>query len=671
MPPAGNAALKAIRSEGPFDDAKQALLCGEWTNARRILNAALEAEPENAEASHLLGLALSGAGDYHSAICWLEKSLAAPAAPWTWKRNLGELYCIVGDWQRGAALFAELLASSPEDSALLLRYGEAVLEVGDPTEAIRSFQSAHQLAPETWEAVNGLARAFAAAGQYDEAIQAVDSFARLHLLNSRAWLLLGEILIFRREYDQARGVFESFLGRDPANQIAQEMLTRVYWELGRVDLALDCARPRADAICRPVAVDSFYTYLHLFQPDQDGYSLKQVCEDFAARIQSPEGPRSFSPSPGEPERRLRVGYLTGDLVAGSPFFFLSSLIGNHDRKELEIYCYHTAPASDEGTEWYRDRSIFRDCSELGDDAIDELIRRDGIDILTDLSGLMPEHRLQVFGRRAAPVQAVYPNCPTTTGVRSVGYIFTDRWTCPPGCEGWYTEHPVFLPGGYLAYQPPPYSPDVDPLPALRHGHVTFGVFQQLAKLNSHVVESIARVLLAVPGSRLLLFSSSRQLSRPAPRRSLRICQELEARGVDPQRIGVEEPRPHEESLALIGQVDIALDSFPFQGQTTTCESLWMGVPVIARSGPSHVARVGTGILQRAGLSELVGETQDEYVRLAVELAHDWRRLEALRSGMRARLRQSKLLDGRRLAREVEQAYRLMWQAWCSGDLSWQ
>jgi protein O-GlcNAc transferase len=647
-----------------LSEVKNALLIGEWGGAQCAAASVLAAEPDNFEAWHLLGLAFSGAGAFERAFTCLQRATAAQPHQITWRMNLGELCCATGDWRRGADVFSEIIQMQPLYSAALTAYAEAMLKLKDYAESIRMFQQAHEIQPEAWEPIRGLASALIADQKSADAIRSIESFLHSHPAHFAAHRVLAEILILRGDYAAARDSLESLDIIDPTDDV-RETLARLCWELGIVDAVLDYARPRGKESERSVALESFYTFLHLYQPHQDGYSLKAVCERSASRFPTCGPPRRFQPVSRNPERQLRIGYLSGDFMAGSPFFFLSSLIGNHSREEFEVFCYHTGPEFDQATKWFRNHSSWRDCRGLSNDMIDEQIRTDEIDILVDLSGLFPGHRLQIFGLRAAPVQVTYPNCPSTTGLKSIDYILTDRWTCPSGCEGWYTEQAVLLPGGYLAYNPPEDSPTVGSLPALQNGFVTFGLFQQLTKLNPLVLDAIADILTRVPKSRLLIFNSSRIFSNPSAHPVLRVRQELESRGVEPERIALEGHRSHLESLRLIGQVDIALDSFPYQGQTTTCESLWMGVPVVARSGLSHVARVGTAILERAGLGCLVANSSEDYVRLAVELAAQWDRLAELRSGMRLRLHQSSLLDGRRLAREVEDSYQWMWGVFCS------
>jgi protein O-GlcNAc transferase len=256
----------------------------------------------------------------------------------------------------------------------------------------------------------------------------------------------------------------------------------------------------------------------------------------------------------------------------------------------------------------------------------------------------------------------------TTGVPAMDYIFTDRWTCPPGSERPYTEQPLFLPSGYLAYLPPENSMDSIGLPAAANGVVTFGLYQRRAKMNARVWDLASEILHRVPGSRLLIQHGDPRLDDSNSANRNLLLREFANRGIEDNRLRLIGARTHSESLACMAQADIALDTFPYQGQTTTCECLWQRVPVVALTGNYHVARVGSAILHRAGLSDLAPCSSESYVRCAVDLANDLPRLARLRAGMRDRLLNSTLLDGRNLAREIEQAYREVWGAWCRGEV---
>ncbi len=355
---------------------------------------------------------------------------------------------------------------------------------------------------------------------------------------------------------------------------------------------------------------------------------------------------------GEP---LRVGYVSGDFRRHSVAHFIMPLLANHDRNRVTVFGYSNVLQPDRMTERIRglcDR--WTDISSINDRQAADRIRGDAIDILVDLSGLTRGNRLRMFSLRPAPIQVTYLGYPNTTGLRAIDHRLTDPLADPVGeTDGLYTESLVRLPEGFLCYEPPAAAPDVAPMPADAAGYVTFGSFNNLAKISSSVLDGWAEMLEAVPGSRLLLKNEG--LADGAARERLR--SEFAARGVDPARLELHGPvRSLSAHLDLYRRVDIALDTFPYNGTTTTCEAMWMGVPVVSLAGDRHAGRVGVSLLSRVGLAELVAEGEAAYCRVAVRLAEERDRLRALRRGLRARLAASPLCDGGRFAREVEAAY---------------
>jgi predicted O-linked N-acetylglucosamine transferase (SPINDLY family) len=299
---------------------------------------------------------------------------------------------------------------------------------------------------------------------------------------------------------------------------------------------------------------------------------------------------------------------------------------------------------------------------LSDDAAAQRIRDDRIDILVDLSAHTAGNRLPVFARKPAPVQVTYLGLTGTTGLSSMDYRFTDAYVDPPGDESYCTEELVRLPDTAWCFMPLSGSPDVASLPALEKGYVTFGSFDDIAKVTPHVLYLWARILQQVTASRLLL----KGVALRDPESSVRFRQFFADYGIEPERIELlpDEPNPLQH-LQQHTALDIALDTFPFEGMTTTFLALWMGVPVVSLAGRNHMTRVGLSILSNAGVPELAARSYDDYVQVAVRLASNLPALSALRSTLRQRLQNSVLMDTTRFARNIETAYRAMWRRWCA------
>lgn len=405
----------------------------------------------------------------------------------------------------------------------------------------------------------------------------------------------------------------------------------------------------------PRAVHALTTARHLgnrMPPVEDALLHSSILSDAC------DGPalltmhRRRAPGPGArhspPIVPIRVGVLSGEFTRGSGRFFLPHVLGRLEESGVELHAYSTRPHHGES---YLPR--VRDVSSFTDEEIARVIRDDHISVLLDISGHLPHNRLGVFALRAAPIQIAYPRYPCTTGLETMDYRFTDEWADPPGSfEEHYTEKLIRLPGGYLAYDPPDCAPAVTPLPAESNGHVTFAFIQSPLKLNDGVYDVVAATLLAVPRSRLLIHYAVWDFDRPGRLARKRIEEAFAARGVDPSRLWFVGPLALDDHLQLLTEVDIALDSFPYSGQTTTCECLWMGVPVVTLAGDRFSARVSAAILHRAGLPDWVTESRDQYVETAVSHASDLGALASLRRGLRARMAASPVLDGPRVAREM-------------------
>jgi predicted SAM-dependent methyltransferase len=363
-----------------------------------------------------------------------------------------------------------------------------------------------------------------------------------------------------------------------------------------------------------------------------------------------------------PERRLNIGYVSADFKRHSVAYFVEPLLAAHDRARYKIFCYSGAARPDEVTRRIRECcEEWRDISRLSDDWVAEQMRADRIDILVDLAGHTGSGRMLLFARKPAPVQVTWLGYPGTTGLAALDYRITDPIADPEGAaDGAYVEKLHRLPAGFLCYGPPSDCPAVVEPPCLGSGRVTFGCFNHLPKLTPATVALWARLLEAVPQARLLLksFGLSAQSARDA------LLEQFAAHGIGVERLLLRGPQESLAGhLAAYGEVDIALDVFPYNGTTTTCEALWMGVPVITLAGGTHVSRVGASILSQAGMPDLVAASPEEYLRKACALAADRPRLQSLRAGMRARLQGTPLLDATAFARSIEGAYDGMWRRW--------
>lgn len=366
----------------------------------------------------------------------------------------------------------------------------------------------------------------------------------------------------------------------------------------------------------------------------------------------------------DPDRPLRIGYVSPDMYKHAVTFFFEPLLAAHDRSTIVPVCYAQAWKQDETTERLRSLSaLWRNTCEMSDEQLARQIRADGIDILVDLAGHTANSRLTVFFRKPAPIQVTYLGYPNTTGIDAIDYRLTDAWADPPGLtDRFYTEKLVRLPHGFLCYQPQHGSPGIGPLPSADTGYVTFGSFNNQSKITSGVIAVWSAILQAVPDSRLIL----KNISLKDPSTQKRVRREFMRHGVSGSRLDLRGPIWHVvDHQSVYNQVDIALDPFPYNGTTTTYEALWMGVPVIVLAGDMHAGRVGVSILTQLGLADFIANSTEDYVRLAAALAGNPQRLSQLRATLRNTMAASTLCDAGRFARDVEAAYRMMWRQWCA------
>jgi protein O-GlcNAc transferase len=362
----------------------------------------------------------------------------------------------------------------------------------------------------------------------------------------------------------------------------------------------------------------------------------------------------------EPERRLRVGYVSPDLRAHPIQQFLVPLLKQHDQSVVELFLYSSVDQPDAETEWYRTfaGSHFREIQRTDDLQVAELVRRDGVDILVDLALHSSSPRLRLFACKPAPVQFTWLGYPGTTGLDSIDYRITDHFCDPPGTDlSVYSEESIFVPGSFWCYESLHADLAVGALPALANGAITFGCQNNPRKLHPWLLALWARVLGEVPESRLFLYLEDYAQEG--------VLQTLADHGVQPERVEFGGRVSRREYLERYQRIDIALDTFPYAGATTSFDAIWMGVPFITLRGGPTVQRAGVAIAMNLGLPELIADSEDEYVAKAVALAHDLERLARLRTELRSRLEASPVGDTPSFARNLEAAYRTAWRRYCS------
>ena len=549
------------------------------------------------------------------------------------------------------------LAAQGEDADLLTFLAGALAAQADIDGAVGALARAISTAPERGETRLTLARLLVRDRKLDAALDAYRGALNCPECSVAAGTELCSVLIGLGRYDEAEECARAF--SDQPN--LKHALARALFEQGRVDACTEVLRSLVFAADVSAAVHSdllrALNYSERTTPSAIYFEHRQWAKRHACTFS--ERPVTHANTPIA-ERRLRVGFSSPHLRKHAVTFFLESVLVHFDREQVEIVLYSDAVTQDEYSGRLRSQAaLWRDTAALDDEALAALVRSDGIDILVDLTGHTPGHRLLAFARRPAPVQMTWNGYPNTTGMHAMGYRITDAYCDPPGeTEALHTERLLRLPEVYMSFNAPADTGPVTPLPAGRSGTITFASFNGCYKLSSTILELWRQILERTPSSRLVL------VAVPPGVAEERIRARLIGAGVAQDRLAFHGRVSHEQFLELHHEVDIALDAFPYHGTTTTCYSLWMGVPVITLAGRCHVSRVGVSLLTNVGLPELVGHDGDDYVGIACALASDRSRLAHLRGDLRARMMSSPLTDGAKCARGLQDAWRSVWVQWC-------
>jgi predicted O-linked N-acetylglucosamine transferase (SPINDLY family) len=609
---------------------------GRLAEAEAAYRAVLAAAPHHAAPWANLGAVLHSAGRYEDAIAALTESLRLePAQPVTHRH----LAVCVGDWglhlQRqgrgddALAVYRKALAFDPTRAATHNNLGTLLLARGDVAAAHACFDAALALEPDNAEFHFNRGNAARAAGALDGAIASYRVALDRAPDHADAQLNLGSALLDQGALAEALGHYRAAVAAAPDNAGAASNLLMA----------------------------------STYDPAQSAGDLAAAARALGARLSARGG---GAPTPArdrdrDPARRLRLGYVSADFRFHPVGWFIQAPLLARDRAGFEVTCYANGDDDDALTGVLRGAADhWRAIKAVSDDDFAAQVAADRIDILIDLAGHSAHNRLPALARRLAPIQAHWIGFPATTGIGAIDYLIADAVLAPPGSEADFSETVLRLPAVAWCYRAPGFAPAVAPLPARAAGGVTFGSFNNPVKLNPAVLETWAAILARVPAARLLL--KFRHLDGGAAAARLRAA--AAAAGIPPERLMLEGASPHPAALAAYARVDIALDPFPFNGGTTTCEALWMGVPVVTMAGATMAGRMGASFVAAAGCPALVAPDRAGYVDRAVAAAGDLDRLAALRGDLRRRMAASPLCDAPRFMTGFEAALRGVWRRWC-------
>ena len=632
---------------------------GNLAEAERLYRKILRTIPRHAAALHLLGAIIFKKGLVDEAAELAVKALGAkPDFPEALV-NLGMMRRTQGRPHDAIACFEKALALQPGYPDALNSLGLTFHAIGQPKEAAARYRQALRLKPDYPEALNNLGNALQALGEAGQAIQNYRLALRCRPGFPDALTNLGNALKDQGQIAEAIACYQEALRSDPRSPQALNNLGGVFKDQGRHEETI--AHFRQAVELQPGYRDAVGNLLFTLNssdtlPPQALFAEhRRLGAQLEAQVQAGPGipPRTNNQAAGRP---LRIGYVSPDFREHSVSQFFWPVLDAHDPAAVETFCYAEVMVPDAMTERLKYRAgHWLGTVGMSDEALAARIRADGIDILVDLAGHTAHNRLPVFARRPAPVQITWLGYPNTTGMSSIGYRLVDAVTDPEGvADTLATEELVRLPGCFLCYGPPEAAPEPSPPPSLAAGAVTFGSFNNPAKLSDSTIELWAALLSRLPGSRLLLKG---QAFADAGTSAL-VRERFARRGVEAGRVELVARIPDAAGhLGAYGRIDIALDPLPYNGTTTTCEALWMGVPVVTLLGDRHAGRVGASLLGSLGLDEFIAADRESYLATAIALASDAGKLTALRRELRPRMAASPLCDAPAFARKLEGVYR--------------
>jgi predicted O-linked N-acetylglucosamine transferase (SPINDLY family) len=666
---------------------------GQLSAAESLYRELLAGDPRHVDALHLLGVIALQRGDHAAAIDLIRRAIAQRGDQAAFYNNLGTALEGRGLADEALASFRHALAIDPACVDALNNLGLALQRCGLPDEALATFDRALSLQPDSVDALINRGSLLTSRGRINDAIVSLTAAVAINPAHAAAHHQLGNALKDQRRLEDAclcyrralelrpdfaaalngLGMSLTMLGQsseaesclrrglaiEPNDSAIHNNLGNALNNQGRTDEALACYRRAVEL--NPGFVVAHSNALNTLQY-QHGITRAELAAAHAEFNRQHALPLAPAAAPiatvRGPSRPLRVGFVSADLWQHPVGYFLFGAITGVDRSRIEPCFYTDLRRPDNLTTRFRAAAaVWRETAGLRDDDLAAVIRNDGIDILVDLAGHTAGNRMLVFARRPAALQVTWLGYQGTTGLTAIDVLIADEHVVPSGSEAYCCERVLRLSGGYVCYEPTADMPAVAPLPATAAGFVRFGSFNNPAKISPETVAVWARVLDRVPGARLVL--RYRGLDDPAVQSRLRTL--FRAQGIEDTQLEMHPQSPRGAYLESFGQIDIGLDPFPFGGGITTCDSLWMGVPVVTLPGETFASRHSMSHIVSAGVTETIATSADDYVAIAVTLAHDLPRLAALRADLRGRMAAATLCDRHRLAAGLTQAFEAAWQ----------
>ncbi len=629
--------------------------------------------PGHAGVLNAYGNVLRIAEKYDQALITLERAHQASPDSAEVHNNLGLVLTLKNKWEEAEGHFRKAVAARPDMAVISNNHGALLLRMFRFEDAIKALGNAIARDPLYDEAICNLGVAHYMLGQADQAIAAYSIVVKRSPQNAFARFGLAGTLLEDQRLAEAEIEIRKAIAIDPENAMAHNTLGVLLLDQHFITPARDAMKAAADknTISAPVFYSN-YAFASLYEPDITNQEVFDIQREFGQRFATNQ-PDTTRPHANvrDPNRKITLAYMSSDFRTHSVAYFFEPVLEKHDRSQFRIVMYSNTSRRDRVTEEFKKASdLWIETVGLTDDMLAKRIREDQIDVLVDLGGQTSGNRLPVAARGMAPVQIEYLGYPETSGVPAVSYRLTDVHADPEGAADRLSiEKLIRLPNCFHCYRPHGKAPPPAPAPHLDKGYVTFASFNVLPKVNDRTIAAWCKILSAVPRSRFYI--KCKQLREPLVQK--RIRDDFARFGVDPARIDMESfvPSVHDH-LSQYGLVDLALDTFPYNGTTTTCEAMWMGVPVLSMAGTNHRSRVGLSLMSAMGLAnELVAPSLDDYIERAIAWGRDPQYLAEIRQKMRPMMAASPLRDEVGFTRQLEKTYRDLWRNWCAGPTTFE
>lgn len=633
-------------------------LKGEYERSAEYFEDALKYGSEEPETFHMLSVNYFNLGQLEEAEFFGKEALNRRddfLKAWI---NLGSVYRSQAKLEEALRCYQKANQLDPKNAGVAFRIGEIYRNLGDFDKALKLFEITLKVDPGYVQAALEKVKIYKMVGRHEEALDYLDEVAKKQDVKIAADFERAEIFRDEGDYDKALSIYEELLREEPSNGSIGVNYALCLQEINRFDESEASFRKAIeDMPDRHEPVSNYLMGLH-YNPHNTREHIFEEHLRLAHRFLPAEPVEISIPENRATDKQLRVGFVSGGFRRHPVGFMVAGALEQLPSDQFKIYCYNSNNKHDfVSRRIHRNIDVWRSIVGYNDKVVADMIRKDQIDILVDLSGHAQNSRLQMMAMKPAPIIVKWVGgLFNTTGLEAFDYLITDRHESPKGEEPFYVEKLVRMPDDYIVYTPPAYAPGVASLPAGKNGYITFGCFNNPTKVNEEVLKRWAKIMREVPGSHLFL--KSKQYDTVSFRE--RIISLMRAHGIDRDRIEFRGLTNHDKHLKDFNKIDIALDPWPYSGGLTTCEAMYMGVPVVTLPGPTFAGRHSTTHLINAGLPELVANSWEDYNRKAIELAGDLDKLKRLRQSLRDRLLNSAVCDGKRFGAHLTVAFRRMW-----------